>query len=221
MAKQWKNFIGVHLHDKILLRNVKKYFKKDFKVADIGCGSKPYEGLLKPYCREHVGIDHVLSMHDTTRIDQIGSAYSISAIDGEYDAAICTAVLEHLEDPSAAIKECARILKKEGVAIYTTPFIWHIHEAPRDFYRFSKFGLKYLFEKNGFEVLEMNALSGFIFTFGQLFVYYLYRFHRGPLKVLPIIPLAGLCIQIITFLLDKVDKAEDWTWMYLVVARKM
>jgi SAM-dependent methyltransferase len=220
MAKEWKNCIGVHLHDKVLQRNVKKYFRDDYKVADIGCGSKPYERLLKPHCKEHIGIDHELSMHDKSRIDRIGNAYDIDAADGEFDAALCTAVLEHLEEPDKALEECARILKKGGIAIYTAPFIWHIHEAPRDFYRYSKYGLTYLFEKNDFEIVEMEALSGFIFTLGQLSVYYLYRFHKGPLKLLPVIPLAGLFIQAISFLLDRIDKAEEWTWMYVIVARK-
>ncbi|QVW33808.1 class I SAM-dependent methyltransferase [Geobacter sulfurreducens] len=220
MAKNLKNLVGVYIHDQALLRNVRKYFKHYFKVVDIGCGSKPYENLLKPYCREHIGIDHELSMHDINRVDRIGSAYSINAIDEEFDAAICTAVLEHLEEPGKAIHECSRVLKKGGIAIYTIPFIWHIHESPRDFYRYSEYGLRYLFEKNGFEIEEIKALSGFIFTFGQLSVYYLYRFHRGPLKLLPIIPAVGLVIQFVSLLLDRLDKAHDWTWMYILVARK-
>jgi hypothetical protein len=30
----------------------------------------------------------------------------------------------------------------------------------------------------------------------------------------------GLVVQRISYLLDKIDKAEQWTWMYMVVARK-
>jgi SAM-dependent methyltransferase len=84
-------------------------------------------------------------------------------------------VLEHLEEPEAAIRECHRVLRPGGTAIYTVPFIWHLHEEPRDFFRYSKYGLRYLFEKVGFEIVELRALSGFWVTFGQLFVYNLYR----------------------------------------------
>lgn len=107
-----------------------------------------------------------------------------------------------------------------GVAIYSVPFIWHLHEEPRDFYRFSKYGLKYLFEKAGFEIIEINALSGFWVTFGQLFVYNISRFNRGPLRLIPVIPVIGLLIQAGSYLLDRIDKTEQWTWMYMVVARK-
>jgi hypothetical protein len=81
-------------------------------------------------------------------------------------------------------------------------------------------GLKYLFEKTGFEIIEIKALSGFWITFGQLFVYNIYRFNRGFLKYIPIIPAAGLAIQGISYLLDRIDKTEQWTWMYIVVAKK-
>jgi len=106
------------------------------------------------------------------------------------------------------------------VAIYSVPFIWHIHEEPRDFYRFSKYGLQYLFEKVGFEVLELKALSGFWVTFGQLLVYNIYRLNRDPLRWLRIIDAVGLLLQAIAYGLDKLDKTEQWTWMYMVVVRK-
>jgi SAM-dependent methyltransferase len=86
------------------------------------------------------------------------------------------------------LRECWRVLKAGGVALYAVPFIWHLHEEPHDFYRDSKYGLQYLFAKTGFEILELRPLSGFLVTFGQLFVYYLHRFNHGPLCWIPIIP---------------------------------
>ena len=176
--------------------------------------------MLAPYVQAHIGVDHQDTLHDKSNIDRFGTAYDIPADDGEFDCALCTAVLEHLEEPEKALRECYRVLRSGGVAIYSVPFIWHLHEAPRDFYRFSKYGLKYLFEKVGFEIIEINALSGFWITFGQLFVYNIYRFNRGPLKFIPIIPVIGLIIQGISYLLDKIDKTEQWTWMYMVIVRK-
>jgi hypothetical protein len=77
-----------------------------------------------------------------------------------------------------------------------------------------------LFEKTGFEIIELKALSGFWVTFGQLFVYNIYRFNRGPLRWFGIVPIVGLLLQGLAYFMDKVDKTEQWTWMYLVVARK-
>jgi len=113
-----------------------------------------------------------------------------------------------------------RVLKPGGIALYTVPFIWHLHEEPRDFFRFSKYGLSYLFEKSGFALVELKALSGFWVTFGQLLVYNIYRFSRGPLRWFGIVPVCGYVLQALAYVQDRVDRTEAWTWMYLVVARK-
>ena len=218
MAKELKNILINRIHDRQLKQCASEYLSG--RLIDIGCGTKPYKDLLAPYITEHTGVDHEETLHDQFNIDRFGTAYNLPAEAREFDCALCTAVLEHLEEPELALKECRRVLKRGGVAIYSVPFIWHVHEEPRDFYRFSKYGLKYLFEKVGFEIIEIRALSGFWVTFGQLFVYNIYRFNRGPLRFVPIIPAMGLVIQGISYLLDKIDKTEQWTWMYLVVARK-
>lgn len=218
MAKELRNRLTYYLHDRELARCAARYLKG--RLVDIGCGTKPYKSLLAPYVAEHVGVDHDGSPHGTSDVDLPGTAYCIPVRDASFDCALCTAALEHLEEPEEALRECHRVLKPGGVAIYTVPFIWHLHEEPRDFFRFSKHGLKYLFEKTEFELLELKALSGFWATFGQLFVYNLYRFNRGPLRWVGVVPLSGVAIQAIAYLLDRLDKAEEWTWMYLVVARK-
>jgi SAM-dependent methyltransferase len=218
MAKRLKNLLIYTIHDRELRHSAQQYLHG--RVIDIGCGSKPYKALLAPYVSEHIGVDHAETQHDKSNVDLVGTAYDIPAEDRSFDCAICNAVLEHLEEPELALRECYRVLKPNGIAIYTVPFIWHIHEAPRDFYRYSKYGLQYLFNKVGFEIVEIKALSGFWVTFGQLFVYNLYRLNKGPLRWLRIIDVIGLLVQAISYGLDKIDKTERWTWMYLAVARK-
>jgi SAM-dependent methyltransferase len=218
MTKSLRNRLIYRIHDKALGNFVSIHCSG--KLSDIGCGTKPYKELLSPYVTEHIGIDHEATLHDKSKIDLFGTAYQIPVDDNTFDSAICTAVLEHLEEPELALQECYRILKLGGVAIYSVPFIWHLHEEPRDFYRFTKYGLKYLFEKVGFEIIEIKALSGFWVTFGQLFIYNLYRCNRSVIKWVHIIDVIGLLIQIVVYFLDKLDKTEQWTWMYIVVAKK-
>ena len=220
MAREIKNTLVNRIHDRELKRFASIYLKG--RLIDIGCGEKPYSDMIKPYVTEYVGVDHQDTLHDKSHIDRFGTAYDIPAEDSEFDSAICTAVLEHLEEPDKAIKETNRVLKKGGYAIYTVPLFWHLHEEPRDFYRYTKYGLKYLFEKNGFEIVELKALSGFWVTFGQELVYYLWRFRKGG-KLNPfwwIVPVVGIFIQGICYLLNKIDHSEEFTWAYIVIARK-
>jgi len=192
------------------------------KMLDIGCGIKPYQEMAAPYVTEHIGVDHEGTSHDKSNIDLIGSAYQIPSEDNSVDCILCTDVLEHLEEPEKAIAESMRVLKDGGYVIYTVPLFWHVHEAPRDFYRYTEFGLRYLFEKNGFDIIEINALTGFVVTFSQALVYVLYRLRRGgwvnPLWW--IIPPVGHIIQAFAYVINKVDPTKDFTAEYLLVARK-
>lgn len=218
MAHQVKNRLIYEIHDRELRKAISSFAKG--RTIDIGCGTKPYAKMLAPYVSEHVGLEHRDSPHGLSSTDLIGSAYNIPSNDESFDTALCTAVLEHLEEPKDAIKECFRVLRPGGVAIYTVPFIWHLHEEPRDFYRYSKYGLNYLFQKSGFNSIDIKPLSGFWVTFGQLLVYNLYRLNHGVLQRSRLIDAVGLLLQKGAYYLDKVDRTEKWTWMYLVVARK-
>lgn len=218
MAKSIRNLLVYHLHDQSFNELAAQHLRG--RLVDIGCGEKPYKEMLAPYVTEHVGVDHEDTFHGTENTDISSTAYEIPVAEGSFDSAVCTAVLEHLEEPEQAIRECFRILSPGGTAIYSVPFIWHLHEEPRDFYRFTKYGLQYLFEKVGFEVVELRPLSGFWATFGQLFVYNIYRYNRGPLRWFRIIDGIGLLVQLVAYVLDRLDKSEQWTWMYMVVVRK-
>jgi SAM-dependent methyltransferase len=197
-------------------------------LADIGCGNKPCREMLEPYVTQHIGIDHGDTLHDKVNVDLLGTAYDIPLADDYFDTAICTAVLEHLEEPDRAIKETKRVLKRRGYAIYTVPLFWHLHEEPRDFFRYTEHGLRFLFEKNEFEIVELHSLSGFWATFGQELVYYLWRFRSFRSwgswnKLNPLwwmIPVVGMMIQWVCYQLNSVDSSKEFTWMYLLVVRK-
>lgn len=196
----------------------RKYLRGN--MIDIGCGIKPYQPRLKSFVTSHVGVDHMESFHDKSNVDLFGTAYSIPVSDSSFQSAICTAVLEHLEDPFAAISECERVLENGGYAIYSIPFIWHLHEEPRDFFRYSKYGISYLFQKAGFEVVEMVPLAGFWVTFIQLQIYYWKRFDRGLVRRLRLHKIFAWLMQKIGFFVHRFDHSYKWTWMYIVVVKK-
>ena len=152
------------------------------RVLDIGCGRKAKRHLIGKEITEYVGLDHAGSPHDLSQADLIGTAYRIPQPDASFHGVLCTAVLEHLEEPRAALQEAFRILRPGGRAVYTVPLYWHLHEEPRDFYRYTKHGLRYLFEAAGFELIEIAPASGFWITFGTGCSYYLSSLLPRPLR---------------------------------------
>ena len=191
-------------------------------LLDIGCGEKQHESKFAPYIKQYIGVDHESTIHDKSKIDIFATAYDTTIETATIDTVACLAVLEHLERPEDAIKEMTRVLKPGGHVILTGQFFWHLHEVPRDFFRYTRFGLEYLFTQNGFEIIEIVPLSGFWVTFGQELVYYLWRFRRGG-RLNPlwwIIPMLGHIIQVLCYILNLVDHSHEFAFLYLLIAKK-
>ena len=176
----------------LLKNNIKKYAEKYLSgnLIDVGCGTKQYEEVVAPFVKNHIGVDYSETLHGTENVDIVASAYDVPVDNNSYDSVLCTEVIEHL------------------------------HEEPRDFYRYSKYGLKYLAEKTGFEVVLIEPIGGFWITFGQLFVYWLHTYNKGIIRYTMIIPLVGVLVQLLSFGLNKLFFCPQWTSHYISVFRK-
>jgi SAM-dependent methyltransferase len=119
------------------------------RLLDIGCGTKPFK------CRndlQWVGVD-VAGNPDA---DVYGSALALPFPDGSFDCVLSTQVLEHLEDPSLALAECARVLRPSGFLILSVPQYWELHEEPHDYFRFTEYALRMLCAENGLVVEALH-----------------------------------------------------------------
>jgi ubiquinone/menaquinone biosynthesis C-methylase UbiE len=185
-------------------------------LVDVGCGEKPYRSVFANHVESHVGIDIKNSVTGDA-VDVIGDAYETSLPDQSCDTILCTEVLEHLEDPPRALLEMRRILRPDGHVILTVPFFWHLHEVPRDFYRYSEFGLRHQFEAAQFEIVEIRPLTGFLVTFAQLGIYYARSvFPRGRRVFrFPFWALQHACGS-----LNRFDRSQGFSAIYGLVARR-
>jgi SAM-dependent methyltransferase len=69
-----------------------------------------------------------------------------------FDAILCIAVLEHVENPEEILSEFFRVLKPGGHVVASVPFLQPEHKAPTDFQRYTSDGLARLFAQHGFDV---------------------------------------------------------------------
>jgi SAM-dependent methyltransferase len=145
------------------------------RVLDIGCGTKPYRRLF-PAATQYVGTETNRTFTPGSRADVSAFGEALPFRAGAFDAVVCTEVLEHVPEPSDFLREVFRVIAPGGVLLLTTPQTWGLHEEPYDFYRYTKYGLEYLFRKAGFEIVEISPTTGTLGTVGQrLSSFFYYR----------------------------------------------
>lgn len=101
----------------------------------------------------------------------MGTATELPFDSGSFDTVLMLQTLEHVEEPLVALSEAYRVLRPNGLLVVTTPFMWGIHEQPRDFYRYTPYALEYLAGKAGFEQIDVQPTGGYWLTAGLRFSY--------------------------------------------------
>lgn len=216
-----RNALVMAIHDQRLAAAAEQLPRgSPARLIDIGCGTKPYRQMFAPFVGEYVGLDLADTRYDPASVDLIGTATAVPAADGAFDVLLSTSNLEHVEEPAAALREWARILRPGGTAIVTVPMHWHLHDEPRDFYRFTPHGLEHLFTQAGFTLDRLETLGGFWTAAATMTSYYLFKFNRGPLRWLGVIHAVSALIQTAGLMLEKLDPAKRWACMLLVVAHR-
>jgi len=112
-------------------------FQTSERVLDLGCGKSRYT----PYFPNRIGVDRARKIG----VDVVGDALHLPLKTASFSLIISTEMLEHVRDPQKAIDEMQRLLKPGGKVVLTTRFTYPIHEAPDDYYRFTRYGLSHLF----------------------------------------------------------------------------
>jgi len=188
-------------------------------VVDLGCGTSPYRIDILKVADKYFEVDWKNSYHDLSTADVFANISGCLPFgDKCIDTVVSFQVMEHLPEPGKFLSECHRILRNGGTIFITVPFNWHVHEAPYDYFRFTRYGLEYLLVQAGFGDILIEETTGFWQMWVLKFNYYTARFARGLLKIF-FIPLWFLD-QTIAPILDKIDPLPRETGSYTVVAKK-
>ncbi len=132
------------------------------RVLDIGCGIEPYREIVEKHCTEYVGLDRPTTPHGLKDVEVVGDALSLPFDDESFDSVVSFQVMEHVAEPRLFLSEAFRVMKPGGTALLMTPFMWGEHEQPRDYYRYTRYGLRYLAAQAGFEVDLHRARHGLL-----------------------------------------------------------
>ncbi|MDD5368682.1 MAG: methyltransferase domain-containing protein [Anaerolineaceae bacterium] len=131
-------------------------------ILDIGGGDGRYRPLMARTSDEYwnLEIDPTIQRLNIGDFGTIGDIHFAPFRDEQFDVVIMLEVLEHLYDPFRAVSECYRLLKPGGTAFITTPQYCMIHAFPSDYYRYTAYGLRHIFEQAGFKMVSCQPMGG-------------------------------------------------------------
>jgi SAM-dependent methyltransferase len=165
----------VYITRKGLLKGISIFASKiEGDILDFGCGSKPYESLFERK-KSYVGVDIKVSghNHDDSKVDCYYNGKSLPFPDNSFDCVVCFEVLEHVFNIDDLLPEIRRVLKPKGFFLGSLPFIWEEHEIPYDFARYSSFGIKHIFNRNFFHVVDLKKSTTYVLAIAQLSIIYI------------------------------------------------
>jgi SAM-dependent methyltransferase len=191
------------------------------RLLDAGAGEGQYAHYFarQRYC----GID--LAVGDATwnysRLDALADLTALPFRTGTFHAAINVVTLEHLREPGRALTEIARTLEPGGRLLLAAPHEWEVHQAPHDYFRYTRYGLQYLLEQAGFEAVEIRAAGGYFRLVARRLLNGL-QFFTGGVRWLGFLPAAILLVPpaLILPFLDALDRERNFTVGYICTARK-
>src|SRR3989344_353355 len=169
--------------------------RKDLSFIDIGCGT----GYVLP-CLEKLGFSVTgLDMYEEglrlarerSKSPLIRADFNSVNLKKQYDAVGVFDVLEHIDDEIAFLKNCKKILKKNGWIFLTVPAfmsLWSKHDVVAGHKRrYAKKSLVKLFSQNGFNIQKIEYFGFFHFFPLLLFKKYqnqhLERIKNDPIEI--------------------------------------
>lgn len=172
------HFYNKYLDEPMILKLVGNV--KGKRVLDLGCGSGKYSKILLRKGGRVTGVDISpdfisLAKKEVPKVEfHVASAYKLPFKNNYFDMVVAGLVVEHFENLNKAFKEIRRVLKKNGVFVFSLGVpLRKAEKAKRSYFKEGKilsewptFGVKmfhfyYTLEtwirsilKNGFEIVD-------------------------------------------------------------------
>ncbi|KKQ00929.1 MAG: Methyltransferase type 11 [Candidatus Levybacteria bacterium GW2011_GWA1_39_32] len=160
--------------DFLLEKNKGEKYKN---LLDVGGGfDAAYKEELSKLSRNYLNLE----IKKGGLVNIVGSVYRMPFKANEFNIICLFMVMEHLNEPLKALKECSRILKKGGYVAITTVQYWQTHNYPSDYFRYTRNGLEYLCNKAGLKVVKAYSHGG-----PWLVLFHVIEINlRGPVRII-------------------------------------
>jgi SAM-dependent methyltransferase len=130
-----------------------------------------------------------------------------------YDFVILFNVAEHIYNFQLLISEVSRILRPEGRFYIMTPFLYHYHPDPHDYFRYTHELLRKVLHDSGFDIeLIKSTGQGRLLVAGELI------FGVISVRILRLIGFVSFAAA--NYILGKFIDPQSFALGYLAVARK-
>lgn len=172
-------------------------------VLDVGAGNQPYREFV--LARKNVSSYTALDLADNgayARGEVLWDGVRMPFKECYFDTAMATEVLEHCPEPLITLGEIHRVLKPSGVFFLTVPFLWPLHDAPNDEFRYTPWSLERLLLQAGFTDIKLWPTGGWNAALVQSIGLYT---RRAPMNERLRGVLSLVCLPLI-WLLAKTDK---------------
>lgn len=119
------HFYNALLEKPAMLCMIRKTKIKDKIVLDLGCGSGRYTRILLRYGGKLWGIDPSKKLLEIAKKEnkkanlKLGTVYKLPFKSNFFDLVVAGLVIDHFKNLNQAFKEISRVLKKDGIFIFS------------------------------------------------------------------------------------------------------
>ena len=191
------------------------------RVLDAGAG----EGRHSKYfpAARYCGVD--LAVGDAGwnygGLDAIADLEALPFRGGAFAACINIVTLEHVRQPQRVLRELALALRPGGRLLLVVPHEWEVHQAPHDYFRYTRHGVAYLLEQAGLEKIKIRPVGGYFRLLARRLLNGL-QFFTGGARWIGFLPAALLLAPpaLVLPFLDFLDRDRNFTLGYICTAEK-
>lgn len=139
--------------------------------VDLGCGNMPYRDFILDHSdvEQYIGIDIEHPNYHQYRLpDKLWDGETLPLANSSIDVVMATEVFEHVPDIQVVLTEIYRVLKPNGLLFFTVPFLWPLHDAPFDEYRYTPYALQRHLNLGGFVNIDIKPSGGWNASMAQM-----------------------------------------------------